>query len=49
MLTSLVLPSSAGTAYLRWLPHPVLQEIATIDMGNFKFEEPERRSTGKDG
>ena len=48
VLTSIVLPSSAGTSYLRWLPHPMVQEIATINMGHFQFQDPLHWCSSKD-
>ena len=40
VLTTFVLPDWAGTAYLRWMSHPLVQEIATIKKAHFRSNDP---------
>ena len=48
VLTTFVLPDWAGTAYLRWMSHPLVQEIATIKKTRFRFKDPKHWATGKE-
>ena len=48
VLTAFVLPDWAGTAYLRWMSHPLVQEITTIKKTQFRFKDPRHWATGKE-
>ena len=47
VLTAFVLPNWAGTAYLRWMSHPLVQEITIIKKTQFRFKDPKHWATGK--
>ena len=47
VLTAFVLPcqDNSGTSYARWMTHPLVQEVATVQKNKFKFKDP-RHWTG---
>ena len=47
-LTTFVLPDWAGTAYLRWMSHPVVQQMITIKTTQFRFKDPKHWATCKE-
>ena len=48
VLTTFVLPNRAGTAYLRWMSHPLVQEMITIKKTQSRFKDPKHWATGKE-
>ena len=48
ILITFVLPDWAGTAYLRWMSHSLVQEMITIKKTQFRFKDPKHWATGKE-
>ena len=48
ILTIFVLPDWAGTAYLRWMSHPLMQEMITIEKTQCRFKDRKHWATGKE-